>query len=113
VIALPAGQRDDGRDPDATTRAVAERIRSRTAEEWRAAFAGRDLCCNVVSSIEDALADPHFRGRGLFDGRLTAGGASIAALPLPIAPAFRSDAPAGYPALGEANALLDAGSGEN
>jgi crotonobetainyl-CoA:carnitine CoA-transferase CaiB-like acyl-CoA transferase len=107
AIGLPAAERNDARNPEATIAAVAARIRERTADEWRAAFSGKDLCCNVVSSIRDALADPHFRGRGLFDGALTAEGRSTTALPVPVAPQFRADGPAGYPALGEANALLD------
>ena len=107
VIELPGAARDDTRDPDATIRAVAARIREKTAEAWRRAFAGKDLCCNVVASIQDALADTHFRGRGLFDGKLATDGKTITALPLPIAPRFRTDGPAGYPALGEANGLLD------
>jgi crotonobetainyl-CoA:carnitine CoA-transferase CaiB-like acyl-CoA transferase len=109
VVGLPAAARDDARDREAAIRAVAARIGEKTAEEWRAVFAGRDLCCNVVASIQDALADPHFRGRGLFAGELTADGKTITALPVPIAPEFRAGGPAGYPALGEANDLLGGG----
>ena len=47
---------------ESAIRAVAARIREKTAEEWRAVFAGKDLCCNVVGSIEEALADPAFPG---------------------------------------------------
>ncbi len=107
AIALPAEARDDRSDPEATIEAVSARIREKTAEEWRAAFAGKDLCCNVVSSIEQALADPQFRARGLFDRKLTADGKTMTALPTPIAPEFRGGDTAGYPALGEANSLLD------
>jgi crotonobetainyl-CoA:carnitine CoA-transferase CaiB-like acyl-CoA transferase len=60
-----------------------------------------------VRTLEEALADPHFRARGLFDHALQAGDRSIPAVPVPVAPAFRKPAPAGYPALGEANDLLD------
>ena len=67
---------------------------------------GKDLCCSVVESIEQALADPHFKARGLFDRKLTADGKSIAALPVPIADEWRGAGTAGYPALGEANSLL-------
>jgi len=88
-------------------RAVAARIREKTAQEWRALFAGKDVCCNVVGSIEQALADPHFRARGVFDRKLTADGKSISALPVPVASQWRGDGAAGYPALGEANSLLD------
>jgi hypothetical protein len=58
----------------------------------------------VVSSIREALANPDFIARQLFDSKLVSGAGSITALPLPIAAAFRSaGSVAGYPALGEAN----------
>jgi alpha-methylacyl-CoA racemase len=109
VIALPAEACDDRKNPQATIQAVASRIRDKTAQEWGAMFAGKDLCCNVVNSIEQALADPQFRARGLFDRQLVADGREIPALPVPIAPRFRDGHSAGYPALGEANSLLDKG----
>jgi len=104
AIDLPPAARDDSRDIEAVKRAVAACIRRRTADEWRAAFSGKDLCCNVVSSVEEALANPEFIARHLFDSKLVSGAGSITALPLPIATPFRSmGSVAGYPALGEAN----------
>jgi crotonobetainyl-CoA:carnitine CoA-transferase CaiB-like acyl-CoA transferase len=109
AIGLPAAARDDSRDPDAVKRAVGQRIRSRTSDEWREIFSGKDLCCNVVRTVEEAIADPEFIARHLLDSQLVAGVERIAALPPPIAPAFRNiGGAAGYPALGEANALLGA-----
>lgn len=108
AIGLPAHARDDARDPHATRGAVAERVRARTADEWRARFAGKDVCCSIVTSLKDALADPQVVARQLFERKVIAGGKDIAALPVPIAAVFRSaDTSAGYPVLGEANALLD------
>jgi alpha-methylacyl-CoA racemase len=108
AIDLPASARDDARDPHATRDAVAERIRSRTADEWHARFAGKDLCCSIVTSIQDALADPQVVARQLFERKVTADGKEMAALPSPIAAAFRSaNIVASYPALGEANGLLN------
>jgi len=107
AIALPAAARDDSRDPQATIRAVAARMREKTAEEWRVVFRGKDLCCSVMESIEQALADPHFKARGVFERTLTADGKSIPALPVPVASEWRGDSAAGYPALGEANSFLD------
>jgi crotonobetainyl-CoA:carnitine CoA-transferase CaiB-like acyl-CoA transferase len=108
AIGLPAAARDDMRDLDGVKGAVAERIRGRTADEWRGAFAGKDLCCNVVRSIEEAVADPDFIARRLFDAQLVCGPDRIMALPVPIAADFRGEkAVAGCPALGEANVLLD------
>lgn len=109
LIALPDALRDDAKNPAETKRAVAERIRAKTADEWHRLFAGNDVCCAVVASLEEALADPHFKARRLFERKLAAGGREIAALPVPVAAAFRSaETAAGYPALGEANSLLDA-----
>jgi crotonobetainyl-CoA:carnitine CoA-transferase CaiB-like acyl-CoA transferase len=109
TIGLPAPARNDSQDPAAVKRAVAERIRSRASDEWRGIFSGKDLCCNVVRTVDEAIADPEFIARHLFDSQLVAGVDRIAALPLPIAPAFRKvGSTAGYPVLGEANALLGA-----
>ncbi|MGE0714442.1 MAG: CoA transferase, partial [Alphaproteobacteria bacterium] len=108
VIGLPDALADDARDAAATGRAVAERIAARTAEDWRAAFAGKDCCCNVVSTLEAAMADPHFVGRGLFDRGLLDGlGGRMPALRTPVLPELTA-APheAGYPALGEGNGLI-------
>jgi crotonobetainyl-CoA:carnitine CoA-transferase CaiB-like acyl-CoA transferase len=61
-----------------------------------------------MASVEEALADPHFIARGVFGAKLNADGKQITALPVPVAPQFRAQPEsAGYPALGEANSLLD------
>jgi len=108
LIGLAPEYRDDSRDAAATKCAVAEKIAAKTADEWRALFAGKDLCCCVVSSVEAAVRDPHFIARGVFAAKLAAASGQIAALPVPVAPQFRAQpGVAGYPALGEANSLLD------
>jgi crotonobetainyl-CoA:carnitine CoA-transferase CaiB-like acyl-CoA transferase len=112
AIGLPARVRDDARDPNATRDAVAERIRARSADEWQAIFSGKDVCCSIVTSLKDALADPQIVARQLFECRVAAGEKHIAALPVPIAAIFCSaDTRAGYPELGEANAFLDKNKG--
>ena len=107
LLDVPPGLRDDARDPAATRAAVAERVAQRTADELLALFRGHDVCCTIATSLENALADPHFTGRGVFARTLAAGGKSMTALPVPVAGSFRSDEQeAGYPELGEANDLL-------
>ncbi|MBC7779040.1 MAG: CoA transferase, partial [Proteobacteria bacterium] len=110
AIELPAQYRDDATDPPATARAVAARMREHTAAHWQAAFAGKDVCCSVMASIEEALRDPHFQARGVFARTVSAQGRTITALPTPVAPIFSGDAvDAGYPALGADNdSLLNA-----
>jgi crotonobetainyl-CoA:carnitine CoA-transferase CaiB-like acyl-CoA transferase len=108
VIDPPDDLRDDARDPAATQRLVAQIIASESAAHWHERFAGHDCCCNPVVSPEDALADLHFRGRGLFDAEVADNGQRIPALPVPLAPTLRG-APETRraPQLGEANPLLD------
>ncbi len=105
---MPAALRDDRVDPAATHAAVSELVRSRTAAELRALFAGQDVCCTIMATLKDALERFAFSARGVFDRTLAAAGKTIAALPVPVAESFRrEDREAGYPELGEANDLLD------
>lgn len=107
AIELAPQFRDDEQDPAATKRAVAQRIAEKTAAEWQVRFSGKDLCCCVMATVQEALDDPHFKSRGVFNRKLSAGGKSIVALPVPVAEAFRSaQTDAGYPALGSDNNLL-------
>ena len=107
LIELEPAARDDSRDAAKTRQAVAQRIAAKTADEWRAMFAGKDICCCIMASIEDARRDPHFVARGVFEARLAADGRQMTAMPVPVAPQFRAQPDsASYPALGEANSLL-------
>ena len=102
AIQLGEEWRDPGADAVLATRAVAERIANRSAAEWQAAFAGRDVCCSVVLNLVEAMSDPHFTARGLVEG-----GPSLPPhlirLPVPVAAAFRGDdgGASKGPALGE------------
>lgn len=98
---------DDATDPKATREAVARIIATRTAREWEQRFAGRDLCAVVVKSLEEAAANPHFVGRGLFEECLADGkGNRIPALPVPIDRQLRSgEHSRGYPALDESRTV--------
>jgi alpha-methylacyl-CoA racemase len=90
AIGLPAELVNDFRDPNATRAAVAKLIAARTADEWRPIFAAANCCATVVVPLEQAMRDPHFVARGLFDYKVeSAAGKTIPALPLPIAPEFR------------------------
>ena len=88
---LLAGQWDRGEWPAAKA-AIAERVKSRTREEWIEAFEGTESCFAPVLTIDEAPRHPHLRGRGTYvevDGVMQ---------PAP-APRFsRSVAPAPQPA---------------
>src|SRR5262249_54462727 len=92
AIGLDARYVDDAADPGATAEAVAAIIKGKTADQWRPVFVAADCCVTIVASLEDAVRDPHFVGRGLFDGEFEVGETSLPALPVPIAPGFRQQA---------------------
>ena len=98
AIGLAAEFTDDLRNPQATGAAVAKLIGARSSDEWRPIFAAADCCTTIVVPLEQAMRDPHFIERGLFDHQVeSASGKIIPALPLPIAPQFR-DEPKAKPA---------------
>jgi len=105
AIGLPERWREDAKDPEGTRRAVAAIVASKPASHWEPILAEADCCCTIMKTTEQALADPHFRARGLFDSRVSnRAGAEIAALPVPLAPVFRGDDEAkSAPALGADN----------
>lgn len=108
AIGLDVSLRNDAQDPEATKARVAELIGAERTEYWRAVFARADCCCSPIASLEEALRNPHFVARGLFDHRVrTRDGESIPALPVPIAPMFR-DPPdeRAAPALGSDTEVL-------
>ncbi len=55
-------------------------------------FATADCCVTIMATLEDALRDPHFVGRGLFAHKVAGPPAkTMPALPVPIDPQFRGD----------------------
>ena len=108
AIELPTELREDRKDPPATRAAVAQIVARRSAAEWLARFEGKDVCCNVVRTVEEAMRDPQFAARGLFRRSVVAGADALPAAAVPIDESFRGSATElRYPQLGEANALLD------
>ncbi len=85
AVGLPEPLRDDGRDPRATIAACADIIVARDAEHWRAAFEAADCSCTIAATVEEAMRDPAFRDRRLFEGRaMGADRAASVGLPLPL-----------------------------
>lgn len=95
---------DDSVAPERTTGRVAEIIAGRTAAELEPVLRAADCCCSIVRTASEAMADPHFAARGVFDGRIVNRlGDEMAALPMPVAHGLRAEAPAAAraPDLGE------------
>jgi crotonobetainyl-CoA:carnitine CoA-transferase CaiB-like acyl-CoA transferase len=92
AIGLPKEFIDDTRDSKATRDAIAKLILAKTSDEWRPVFAAADCCATVIVPLEEAMRDPHFIERGLFAHQVaTESGKTFPALPLPIAPEFRTE----------------------
>lgn len=108
TIGLDPALRDDSKDGQATTDAVARIINAHDADHWQALFEQADCCCSVVQSLKDALSDPHFKSRGLLDRQVeNASGDRTMALPVPVVPQYRtSQETSRAPALGADNALM-------
>lgn len=109
AIGLEPELRDDTLDPAATARRIGELIACQDATHWEAVFARADCCCSIVKTARQAMGDPHFVERGVFEADLTnEAGDVIRALPTPIARLFRRKAKVGEtaPRLGQDNDAL-------
>lgn len=107
LIELPLDLCDDRRAPAETIAGVARKIAAHPAAFWTDAFRGKDVCCSIVRTLDEALADDHYRQRDLFEDQVIMPSGLLPALPVPIAAAFRRklDA-AAAPAAGEDNELI-------
>ena len=87
---LARALRDDRDDPGATRAAIIALVRGKTADEWCQILKPLDCCATILSSLEEAVADPQFRDRGLFAVRAVgADGQTMPAVAVPIAPDLR------------------------
>jgi crotonobetainyl-CoA:carnitine CoA-transferase CaiB-like acyl-CoA transferase len=92
----------DARDPAATRAEVTRLVAARDAAALAGLLHGRDCCCTVVASLDEAAADPHFSARGLFRAKArTPDGALLPAAVVPIDPVLRRslDEPRDVPGL--------------
>lgn len=113
--AIGASHLQDIRDSDESIRKeVARIIGGNRSEYWMDKFAGHDVCTVLVADLEQAVQNPHFLARGLFNHTVTdRSGKCMPAMPVPICPVLRGqpgDRPA--PALGQHNHKLMERSGD-
>jgi alpha-methylacyl-CoA racemase len=107
AIELPAPLRDDSSDPAATRRAVAQIILRSPAAHWLERFAGKDVCCNLVRTLQEAMQSPQFQARGVLRRSVIADDDALPAVSVPIAEPLRDPrTELGYPSIGADNRLL-------
>jgi len=103
VELIGAPQLRDEPDDAALKQRIADIIAGQPLSHWLARFDGQDVCTVEIVSLEQAVQDPHFVGRGVFDYKVKADdGQVIPALPVPVNKVFRSsEKAASAPVLGE------------
>lgn len=107
-----AQEQDEGHVKAEVTRIIA----SQPASHWNQVFDGHDVCVSQVINLEQAVQDPHFKARSLFDREVVnSNGRGMPALPVPVCAPFRSaETRVAAPALGEhTNQILGITSGDN
>ncbi len=111
LVDYHADARLEREEPRQVIGQISQIIASRDAEHWRGVFAGRDACALIANTLEEAVADPHYRARGVFGRQIrTQAGERINALPMPIVSALQRDfeTPSRVPNLGSWNSLRPA-----
>jgi alpha-methylacyl-CoA racemase len=99
AIGLDPKWRDDSQNLEGAIDAVAEIIGARTSLHWQKHLAGKDVCCSIAASLQEARYSEQFAERGLFEREVAFGDDTIAALPTPIASQFlRPERVMAYPA---------------
>ena len=87
ILGAPELERID--NPALVKASVAKIIAQHPAAYWLEKFDGKDTCVTEVIGLEQAVQDPHFNARGVFDrGVQTPEGRRIPALPTPISSVF-------------------------
>nr|WP_087574312.1 MULTISPECIES: CaiB/BaiF CoA-transferase family protein [unclassified Sphingomonas]AJW29589.1 L-carnitine dehydratase/bile acid-inducible protein F [Sphingomonas sp. JE1] len=74
---------------DADHARVAAAVEQLDSDALMARLEGKDVCCSLVATLEEALADEHVHARGLLNRGVTNDSGLIPALPLALAENFR------------------------
>jgi len=88
AIALPEAFRGADATPREAIAAVAERLVARPSDHWRTVFEPLDCCVCVVATLDEAMAEPQFIQRGLFQAGAGKDG-SVSRAFVPVVPQFR------------------------
>ncbi|AHG64143.1 CaiB/BaiF CoA transferase family protein [Advenella mimigardefordensis] len=101
LIDLPALAEE--KDETYARNEVTRMLLTQPASYWMARFENEDVCVSEIVNLEQAVQDPHFQQRGLFEQQVRSKeGRTLTALPVPVCPQFRSEhALVPSPGLGE------------
>jgi crotonobetainyl-CoA:carnitine CoA-transferase CaiB-like acyl-CoA transferase len=86
---------------------VAQIIAAGSAADWLARFEGKDVCCNLVKTLEEAMSAPQFQVRGVLRRSVIGEDDALPAVAVPVDEALRdARTELRYPALGQDDDLL-------
>ena len=91
ALGVAPEDRRDLDDPPGCRRALEMAFARRTAAVWTPILAEADCCATPLADLEEAMRDPQFRARGLFDYEVGDERGWLPAAVLPIAAQFRSN----------------------
>lgn len=67
ALSIAPERREDRADPQATRRALDVAFAAKTVAEWTPILAAADCCATPLVDLDEAMTDPQFSGRGVFD----------------------------------------------
>ena len=104
LIHLPIHLRSSDAAPDEVIETISTIFKSQTSQYWLSIFDGKDVCCNLVLNIDEAMTSNHFIERNIFVSTVSDGDRNLTAVPLPLSKNL-SDTSLNkpYPKLGQDN----------
>jgi crotonobetainyl-CoA:carnitine CoA-transferase CaiB-like acyl-CoA transferase len=84
LINLPTSLRDVGAPQNEVIETISTIFQSQTSEYWISIFDGKDVCCNLVLNLDEAMLDKHFTERKIFNSFVNDEDRVLTALPLPL-----------------------------
>ena len=97
---------DESAEPEKVIQAIQSIVDQKSSSQWQDKFENRDACAVVANTLEEAVQDPHYVARGVFDRQIhSETGATVNALPMPFVNDLinASSTDASVPELGEHN----------
>lgn len=89
MLSVPAELRAENADVEVVQARLSEVFSQHGGEHWRALFNGVDVCVSIMTTPEDAFADPHWVARRTFEEIASVAGRAFAAIPSPLHREFR------------------------
>ena len=111
LLSVPAQLRGEDVDVELAQAHLGDVFAQHDGAHWRALLDEVDVCVSIMTTPEDAFANPHWAARGTFEETTSVAGRAFAAIPSPLHRAFRRTDQRSAPELGasESRTIWDAG----